>query len=308
MHYFAQIMIKILCRQKKTIQHPNFQEPSLTISPKPTSYLYGREYQLQRVEKYRHPTRDWQARLALAFRLVETYALPRLDQSKQTNPVVLDIGCSIGTFAIEFAKKGYPTYGIDFDPSALEIAQELAKEEHVSPVFFQGDVSDLEADFPPIDVAICFDVFEHLHDDELGVMLVSLKKRLSKDGSLIFHTCPTQYEHIFYGLPILRYPLVPFAFFPARWFDVLVKMYANLLENLLLLRKGMTYPEKLKLRTHCNPTTQQRLSDIMLRLGYEIVLIESANLYEITSPVAKYFSRQPISYYNLYGVAIPKYR
>ena len=275
--------------------------------PKPTSYPYGREYQLNQAEKYRNrSTNHWKQRIALAHRLVDTYALPRLDGQKQKKPVVLDIGCSIGTFAIEFAKKGYPSYGIDFDGSALEIARELAQEEYVSPIFIQGDVSDLEADFSPIDLAICFDVFEHLHDDELGALLVSLKKRLSKDGSLVFHTCPTQYEVIFYGLPLIRCLLIPFAFLQPAWFNVLVKMYANLLEIVLLLRNGVTYREKLKLRAHCNPTTQERLTDILHRLGYEIVFIESSNLYDTAAPVAKYFTRQPISYYNLYGVAILK--
>jgi 2-polyprenyl-3-methyl-5-hydroxy-6-metoxy-1,4-benzoquinol methylase len=287
-------------------EKPDLQDLSLTTPPKPTSYPYGRDYQLNQAEKYRQRNYNhWKQRISLAHHLVETYALPKMEKSKQHNPVVLDIGCSIGTFAIEFAKKGYPSYGIDFDPTALKIAGELAKEEHVCPVFIQGDVSDLNADFPPIDLAICFDVFEHLHDDELGALLVSLKKRLSKDGSLVFHTCPTQYEYIFYGLPTIRTMLIPFAFLPAKWFDVLVKMYANLLENMLLLRKGVTYSEKLKLRTHCNPTTQQRLTDTLHRLGYEIVFIESANVYDITSPVAKYFFRQPISYYNLYGVVTP---
>ncbi len=36
----------------------------------------------------------------------------------------MDVGCSIGTFAIEFAAKGYRSFGIDFDQTALDIARD----------------------------------------------------------------------------------------------------------------------------------------------------------------------------------------
>jgi 2-polyprenyl-3-methyl-5-hydroxy-6-metoxy-1,4-benzoquinol methylase len=75
----------------------------------------------------------------------------------------------------------YQCYGIDFDPIVLEIASQLAKEENVSPKYVCGNIADWTSAFPPIDIAVCFDIFEHLHDDELGSFLTSIRKQLSKE-------------------------------------------------------------------------------------------------------------------------------
>src|SRR6185503_17586263 len=88
--------------------------------PKATSYQYGEEYQTQLAEKYRNRhSNHWKVRVALANRLVSQYALPRLGHKSTSDIIVTDVGCSIGTFAIEFAKLGYRSYGVDFDPEAL---------------------------------------------------------------------------------------------------------------------------------------------------------------------------------------------
>jgi len=168
-------------------------------SPKSTSFSYGSGYQASQAEKFRNRKNNhWVHRIALANRLVDSYVFPKFTEVKKSDVVVVDVGCSIGTFAIEFAKKGYKAYGVDFDASALEIARQLSKEENVTPVFVQGDVSNWSVNFPKIDIAICFDIFEHLHDDELGAFLVAIRRQLSEKGSLIFHTFPTQFYYIFF--------------------------------------------------------------------------------------------------------------
>lgn len=275
---------------------------------KTTSYEYGRAYQLKQADKFRNRRNNhWRYRIALAQKLVEHHARPRLQGRSNDDIVIVDIGCSIGTFAIEFAKMGYCSYGIDFDNSALEIARHLAQEENVSPEFICGDVSDWSQKLPTIDIAICFDVFEHLHDDELGSFLTGIKKQLSKQGSLVFHTFPTQYSHIFLNKRFyIRYPLLPFSLFPPSKFDVIVKGYSCLIDMGLLLTKGATYKESVKLSGHCNPTTAERLTDILKRAGYEIIFIESSNLYDLKGSVGIRFPRQPIAHGNIYGVVALK--
>jgi 2-polyprenyl-3-methyl-5-hydroxy-6-metoxy-1,4-benzoquinol methylase len=247
---------------------------------------------------------------------VPQYALPRLQHKAARDTVVVDVGCAIGTFAIEFAKLGYLTYGVDFDPEALKLARQLCEEEGVCAEFICDDIANWNHNFPPIDVAICFDIFEHLHDDELGSFLTSVKKQMSQEGSLVFHTWPTQYDYLFFGKRHLRLPLILFKRLSAAKFEIVVKAYAGLLDVMRLVMKGGTHGDLVKFESHCNLTTKERLSDILLRAGYEIVSIESSQLYSSPPPSRRYpitgrvearFAKQPIAHRNLYGVAIPRW-
>lgn len=96
-------------------------------APKETFYKYGREYQLKQAEKYKNRENNhWKFRIDMAKTLVERYSLPRFKGKPNKEVIVVDVGCSIGTFAIEFAKMGYQSFGIDLDKSALDIARQLS--------------------------------------------------------------------------------------------------------------------------------------------------------------------------------------
>jgi len=282
---------------------------SIVNKPKATSFQYGEECQLRQAEKYRNRKNNhWKFRIELSNDLVARYAVPRLKGKAVSDCIVVDVGCSIGTFAIEFAKLGYRSYGIDFDPEALKIARQLSAEENVSPEFVLGDISDWNHSFPPIDIAICFDIFEHLHDDELGALLTAIRKQLSREGSLVFHTTPTQYDYIFFGkgYRYLRFPLLPFKFLSPPRFTKLVKAYSCLIDIALLFIKGSTYRESIKSMGHCNPTTKERLTELLKRAGYDIIYIESSQLYHFKQSIQKQFSNQPVTHRNLYGIAVPR--
>ncbi|MFH0911236.1 MAG: class I SAM-dependent methyltransferase, partial [Planctomycetota bacterium] len=172
---------------------------------KEAASAYGEAYQRGQAEKYRNRRNNhWRFRIELAHRLFERYAAPRFRGRPREDIVVVDAGCSIGTFAIEFARMGYRSFGVDFDPSALKVARELAGEEKVSPEFVCGDVAEWDDSLPPIDILVCFDLFEHLPDGELGVFLSAVKKRLSARGCILFHTFPTQYDYLLYAKGFLR--------------------------------------------------------------------------------------------------------
>jgi 2-polyprenyl-3-methyl-5-hydroxy-6-metoxy-1,4-benzoquinol methylase len=276
-------------------------------SRKSTACGYGNEYRLKQVEKYRN-RRDnaWRHRINLARKLVAEYALPRHQGKPISDLVLVDVGCSVGTFAIEFAKIGYHAYGIDFDRTSIEIARQLAHEENVSPEFICGDVTNWKVRFPEIDVAICFDIFEHLHDDQLGSLLNAVKEQFSTQGSLVFNTYPTQYNHIFYRRGYVRWPLVPFVPLSPSKFQRVAEAYAALLDIIRILTKGCTHAQSIRWRRHCNPTSMDRLAGILERAGYDVLILESSNLYRPKHMLQKYFSRQPITHRNIYGVAVPK--
>lgn len=277
------------------------------VAPKATSFEYGETYQLEQVDKHRQ-RRDnhWKPRIALAHELIDAYVLPRLQGRARAEITTLDVGCSIGTMAIEMALRGFRSYGVDFDASALTLARELAAEERVQVEFFQGDVAEWKPEIDRrIDIAICFDIFEHLHDDELGGLLQAIRRQLSDQGALVFYTFPLQYDYLFYSRDVLHWPLLPFRWLSPGGFERLVRAYSAVLDAGLLLRTGQTYRDQIKATSHCNPTTRGRLTDVLRRAGYTIAFIETRNLYPFRPHVLRRFGAHPVAHRNLYGVAYP---
>lgn len=274
---------------------------------KTTSYQYGSDYQNKQVEKYKNRANNhWKYRVKIFNELLKEHVLPIFNYREKSELTVVDIGCSIGTFALEAAKNGYKSIGVDFDDDAIHIAKQLAKEENLNAKFICGDISQDINFNEKIDIAVCFDIFEHLHDDELGAFLQSVKNKLSKKGVLLYHTFPTQYDYLFFQNKIISIPLMPFSIFGEKAFTKITKMYASIIDFFLILLKGKTYKEFIKHRGHCNPMTKERLSDILKRAGYENKLIEVSQLYKFKATIQKIFKKHPISYRNLYGVAYPK--
>lgn len=285
-------------------------------TPKETSYEYGKDYQ-ETMRGYYYQSKvaselnTEYVRVRLANELIHKYALPRLGQKSPNNITLVDVGCSVGLFAIEFSKKGFNSFGIDFDPAALEIAKKFNKEDEANATFMQMDISDWNLN-NPIDIAICFDIFEHLHDDELGSLLQSLRKKLSKHGSLVFHTLPMQYDYLFWSQKksIIQFPwfLKKFRWLKPSRFSRLVEIYALCLDIAQLVRGGITHKESIKMSSHCNPLTYERLKDILIRSGYDILHIESGFLGEsqFNKQDSEYFHKQKITHRSLRGVAIPK--
>jgi 2-polyprenyl-3-methyl-5-hydroxy-6-metoxy-1,4-benzoquinol methylase len=275
------------------------------ITPKETSYAYGEAYQRQQVTKHRERrTNHWQKRIALAHRMVDEWVLPRFEGRPPSSITVIDVGCSIGTMAIEFALRGFRTRGVDFDGSALVIARELCREEQVAVEFYQCDVADLQkTSGEMVDVALCFDIFEHLHDDELGAMLQAIRRQMNPQGSLVFYSFPLQFDYLFFSRDFLNWPLVPFRWLSPKRFQSITRAYASLLDAGLLLTTGQSYAERIKKQAHCNPTTPARLQNILTRAGYDVACLETTDIYSFKPSVRKRFARQPIVDRQVFGVA-----
>jgi len=111
----------------------------------------------------------------------------------------LDLGCSIGTFAIELAKLGFESTGVDLDEIAINTAQKLAKEEGVANrcSFCIGDASDLNLKSEQFDVVVAQDIFEHLSNEKLKKTFHEIYRILKPGGYLIGHIFPTKYEDFF---------------------------------------------------------------------------------------------------------------
>ncbi len=273
---------------------------------KTTSYKYGNEYQNKQVQKYKNRDENhWKYRVKIFNKLLEEQVLPIFSDKDKQDITVVDIGCSIGTFALEAARRGYDATGIDFDKQAIGIAKKLAVEENVGVEFICGDIS-AEINFnKKIDIAVCFDIFEHLHDDEIGAFLQAIKNRLSEKGVILYHTFPTQFDYIFFENKLLFIPLIPFSILGKIFFEKFVKIYASKIDVILILFKGKNDKELIKTKAHCNPTTKTRLSEVLERAGFQNRFIEVSQLYDFWKIRQKIFKRYVVSYRNLYGVAHP---
>jgi 2-polyprenyl-3-methyl-5-hydroxy-6-metoxy-1,4-benzoquinol methylase len=275
--------------------------------PAPSGYSYGVECQLRQKSMYmnRHKN-NWRRRISLANSLLENYSTPYLKGKSKNSIVVADLGCSIGTFAIEFAKKGYKTYGLDSDPTAINIAKELAEEEKVNPTFICQNILLPNWNMPLIDVAVCFDIFEHLHDDQLGVLMQNIRLNMAENGVLIFHTFPTRYDYIFYSTRNWYKPLIPFRNFQPNTFEIITKSYAKILDIALLLKRGETHAESIANDGHCNPLTLKKLERLLSRSFYDIIKIDTDQLYPNKIKIQKIFQKHPIAYRHITGAAVPR--
>lgn len=294
------------------ISTPPLDTPSdAKPSHKPSSAEYGPAYQRAQADKYRNrATNHWTTRISLAMRLADQFALPRLGPPAANNPAavrVLDVGTSIGTFAIEFAKRGYSCTGIDLDADALAIARELAHEEGVRAEFIQEDVSAWSAGPGTVDIAVAFDLFEHLHDDELGALLRAIRAALSPRGTLIYHTFPTEFDYIFFSKdkPLWE-PLLQHAHLPPDQFEKKARAYAARLDAHYLDTGGVPHREWIQMHQHCNPLTRPRLDAILRRAGFDSLSIQTAQLYPFGQDRQRLFAGQPIADRNLFGAAIPQ--
>ncbi|MCM8796153.1 MAG: class I SAM-dependent methyltransferase [Candidatus Omnitrophica bacterium] len=75
-------------------------------------------------------------------------------------PRLLDVGCGIGFFLSEAAKKGYVVYGVDFNRRFTKIAREFYGIENI----FEKDIDEFFQDFKgeKFDIITIFEVLEHL--------------------------------------------------------------------------------------------------------------------------------------------------
>lgn len=272
--------------------------------PKETSYAYGERSEARMAAKYRDRTNNhWARRISFCKELVAA------SDRSPADCVLVDVGCSVGTFAIEFAKLGYRSYGVDFDPAAIRWAKDLAAEEKVALTFLQMDVAEWGTQgLPKIDVAICFDIFEHLHDDELGELLQGLRRQLAPGARVVFSTTPTQFAYMYSGgsakLAAVRALVHGLAWLGPKTFPHALRALAAFVDALLLLSRGGDHRDLIQREKHCNPLTRERMESLFLRAGYRFERLETLDLHPQTERRAAALRKHPICHSHVVGVAV----
>jgi len=192
---------------------------------------------------------------------------------------VLDLGCGIGTFALEFSEKNNITIGIDFCHEMLVAAKNISTNSKKESFFVRCDVNSTCFGSNIFDVIIASDIIEHLHEDVLNMCLKECYRILKAGGRLIIHTEPTRYSYLFYNKWTLPF-LFPLFFLPNNMSKKIVEIFdKHLINNLYKLVYGKSRDEIVLTRPHCNPKTLKSLKTNMLRARFVIEMISHQNWY-----------------------------
>jgi ubiquinone/menaquinone biosynthesis C-methylase UbiE len=148
---------------------------------------YDRAYFDDLTARYRTRNRFARRRIANVFEL-----LPSQLQGR----VLLDIGCGMGTFTVEAARRGAHGIGIDPAAEAVQAAARVAAAEGVLHAgFVQADAALLPMNDASADIVLAADMTEHLDDDTLKRILAEAFRALRPGGRMVVYT-PEQ-SHLF---------------------------------------------------------------------------------------------------------------
>src|SRR5690606_37369828 len=136
------------------------------------------------VDRYRRRNRFARTRIANVFSL-----LPPVPGRR-----VVDLGCGMGTFTIEAARRGAFAIGVDPAPAALRAASRVAAGT-TGATFVRADAAALPLADASADVVLAADLTEHLDDATLGRVLAEAARVLRDSGVLVIYT-PEQ-AHLF---------------------------------------------------------------------------------------------------------------
>jgi len=264
--------------------------------------LYTPGYVQAQLRKFRdRHVNHWRHHLRLARALAAAHLPP-------PPGTVLDLGCSIGTFALEFAAMGYETAGLDLDEKALEAGKALALEMNVPVRWICADAANFTLP-EPVDAIICFDLLEHLEDEALAGLFACVRRAIRPGGVFLFHTFPMEHDHIFYRGNLTCLPLAPLSGLPPRAFEAATRGYARLLDAWYRLRHGKTHKQRIAATVHPNPLSRKRLDAMLWASGLEVLALEAT--LDGVNPLKpgqgwlakRLFAHQEAARRSLYGAA-----
>jgi len=106
---------------------------------------------------------------------------------------VLDVGCGEGYGAALLAERAREVVGVDYSPAAIEHARAAYRAPNLR--FERMDATALEPELGTFDVVTCFEVIEHLADDE--ALLAGIARVLAPGGSLVLSTPNALVDELF---------------------------------------------------------------------------------------------------------------
>lgn len=195
---------------------------------------------------------------------------------------VLDVGCATGDLAFALTHFGFPTWGIDFDPEMILLAQNSKPEDAMFPVFRQLDMRNVADGYPEsyFDTVICFgNTLVHLlSDEDILQFFKATWQVLAPEGKMAFQIL--NYDNIvankFYELPLIENEHVKFERkyqFPEN--SGLISFQTRL----LVKQTGMEIENEVELY----PVGSKKITDLLSEAGFsDIQLFGGFDRSEVT--------------------------
>ena len=119
--------------------------------------------------------------------------LPWLPRVVEGSSTALDVGCGVGRWSLELARRGHRVQGLDLSPSMIEQARIRADAQGARCVFEVGDVTRLNLG-RKFDFIVCVTVLQHVLDPaEARAAIVRLGEHLEPGGTLVLlEAAPTR--------------------------------------------------------------------------------------------------------------------
>lgn len=187
---------------------------------------------------------------------------------------VLDLGCNIGTFAIESVLRGAKeAIGVDLDSYALKLAHDNARNSRVNNqcFFVACNVSKLGLQSESIDIIMAEDIFEHLLNPILKETLFECKRVLKKNGIVVGHTFPTKYEPLFNNKRFF-FKLLIAVFKGNDSRDYILELYNKYF--------GKAHEASIKDDKHCNPLDHVDFLTLIKKADFKVDTYKTHQLYD----------------------------
>lgn len=101
---------------------------------------------------------------------------------------MLDLGCGIGTFVIEFSKLGAEVIGIDYSHIATRVSKEIAKKFNVDAEIIQCDAKYLPFRSEVFNKVVAADLIEHLTKLQYESSMKEVNRILMSSGIVCLYT------------------------------------------------------------------------------------------------------------------------
>ena len=240
------------------------------------SSSYTKEYFDKHVDKYLNRNSNHQG--------VKISSIKEMT-GKMHFETVLDLGCCVGTFALEYAADKKKTVGLDLSLYGLKLGKKLASAQKVQDRvnFINASASHIPLQDNCIDLILAEDIVEHLIPNLLRMTFKECYRVLKPEGKMIIHTFPTKFSHLLdlFELKKMLFLLYPLSFFPAVFIEQFLYIFEKtILPIIYFIIKRKSWKLMVLQSEHCNIQTLDSLASELISAKFEIINIYSTNLYK----------------------------
>ena len=93
--------------------------------------------------------------------------IEKIAQNTPQNGRIIEMGCGTAVLSTYLRNVGYQVTCLDSDQGMLDIAQDIARNFRLAPIFIKGDVTNLNLQKGSFDTSFSNGVLEHFSDEEI---------------------------------------------------------------------------------------------------------------------------------------------